>query len=225
MRIANTAGWDTDCNAGNVGCLFGIRTGLAGLDAGPDFRTPIADRMYISSAEGGGSITDAVIEAQSLIGSGYALAEAPPPRARQERARAFNFNFSRQPAGILFEGWIAGAASSGRDQECPWSQPDRGTQPGDRLSAAGRPAGSRASRRRHSSTRTSSRCRSISSLACPTLYSGQTVECRLEADGGGTVAVRLYASVYDERDELKQIYGEARENRSRNGSGPDMALT
>ena len=47
MRIVNTAGWDTDCNAGNAGCLFGIRTGLAGIDAGPDFRTPIADRIYI----------------------------------------------------------------------------------------------------------------------------------------------------------------------------------
>src|SRR5260370_25413647 len=33
MRIANTAGWDTDCNAGHVGCLFAIRTGLAGLHA------------------------------------------------------------------------------------------------------------------------------------------------------------------------------------------------
>ena len=92
MRIANTAGWDTDCNAGNVGCLFGIRTGLAGIDAGPDFRTPVADRMYISTAEGGGSITDAVIEAQSLIGAGHALAGASPPAAAKNGAR-FNFNF------------------------------------------------------------------------------------------------------------------------------------
>src|ERR1700751_4549544 len=74
MRIVNTAGWDTHCNAGTAGCLSGIRTGLAGIDAGPDFRTPIADRMYISTADGGGSITDAVIEAQSLIATGHVLA-------------------------------------------------------------------------------------------------------------------------------------------------------
>ena len=29
---------------GNVGCLLGIRNGLAGLDAGPDWRGPVADR-------------------------------------------------------------------------------------------------------------------------------------------------------------------------------------
>ena len=46
--IVNTAGWDTDCNSGNVGCLLGIKNGLAGIDAGR--RTgagPIADRMYL----------------------------------------------------------------------------------------------------------------------------------------------------------------------------------
>src|SRR5580692_1386552 len=92
MRIANTAGWDTDCNAGNVGCLFGIRTGLAGIDAGPDFRTPIADRMYISTADGGGSITDAVIEAQSLIAAGHRLAGSLPNVATKGGAR-FSFQY------------------------------------------------------------------------------------------------------------------------------------
>lgn len=33
--IVNTSGWDTDCNAGNVGCLSGIMLGLSGIDAGP----------------------------------------------------------------------------------------------------------------------------------------------------------------------------------------------
>ena len=91
MRIANTAGWDTDCNAGNAGCLFGIRKGLPGLDAGPDYRTPVADRMYLSSADGGGAITDAVIEAQSLVASGYALARKPRP-ARPKQGARFNFS-------------------------------------------------------------------------------------------------------------------------------------
>ena len=53
MLIVNTAGWDTDCNSGNVGCLLGIKNGLAGIDAGPDWRAPVADRMYISTADGG----------------------------------------------------------------------------------------------------------------------------------------------------------------------------
>ncbi|MBC7257610.1 MAG: ADP-ribosylglycohydrolase family protein, partial [Chloroflexi bacterium] len=36
LSIVNTAGWDTDCNSGNVGCIMGIKNGLAGLDDGPD---------------------------------------------------------------------------------------------------------------------------------------------------------------------------------------------
>ena len=35
LKVANTAGWDTDCNSGNVGCLLGIRNGVSGLETGP----------------------------------------------------------------------------------------------------------------------------------------------------------------------------------------------
>src|SRR5262249_45453004 len=48
LMIVNTCGWDTDCNSGNVGCLLGIKNGLAGIDAGPDWRGPVADRLYLS---------------------------------------------------------------------------------------------------------------------------------------------------------------------------------
>src|SRR6202012_2375052 len=97
MRIANTAGWDTDCNAGNVGFLFGIRMGPTGIDAGPDFRTPVADRMYISTADGGASITDAVIEANHLIAAGHALAGSKSPALPKNGARfSFAFPGSRQ---------------------------------------------------------------------------------------------------------------------------------
>ena len=60
QTIVCTSGWDTDCNAGNVGCLIGAMLGLAGIDAGPDWRGPVADRMLLSSADGGGAIYDAV---------------------------------------------------------------------------------------------------------------------------------------------------------------------
>src|SRR5882757_1087310 len=102
MRIVNTSGWDTDCNAGNVGCLFGIRNGLAGIDAGPEWRTPVADRMYISSADGGGAITDAVIEARSLIVAGHKLASETVPAAPKQGAR-FNFSFPGSLQGFCCE--------------------------------------------------------------------------------------------------------------------------
>jgi hypothetical protein len=75
LSIVNTAGWDTDCNSGNVGCLLGIRNGLGGIDA--RWRDPVADRMYLSSADGGRSITDAATEAVHVVNAGRALAGAP----------------------------------------------------------------------------------------------------------------------------------------------------
>ena len=60
QTIVCTSGWDTDCNAGNVGCLMGAMLGLEGIDARGKWRGPLADRMLISSADGGDAINDAV---------------------------------------------------------------------------------------------------------------------------------------------------------------------
>ena len=77
MKIVNTSGWDTDCNSGNVGCLMGIKNGLAGIDAsvpqGRDWRTPVADKLYISSADPSWGITDCVRESQELVNTALAL--------------------------------------------------------------------------------------------------------------------------------------------------------
>ena len=66
LMIANTCGWDTDCNSGNVGCILGVRNGLLGIDCGPDWRGPLADKIYLPTADGGRCITDAVREANFL---------------------------------------------------------------------------------------------------------------------------------------------------------------
>src|SRR5262245_38098796 len=78
LMIANTSGWDTDCNSANVGCLLGIKNGLAGIDSGPDWRGPVADRLYLPTADGGRSITDAVSETYHVVNIGRALAGAEP---------------------------------------------------------------------------------------------------------------------------------------------------
>lgn len=78
LMIVNTAGWDTDCNAGNVGCLLGIKNGLKGIDAGPDFRGPVADRLYLPTADGGRAISDAVTETLHLVNIGRRLAGEEP---------------------------------------------------------------------------------------------------------------------------------------------------
>ena len=86
LMIANTAGWDTDCNSGNVGCLLGIKNGLAGIDAGPDWRGPVADRLYLPTADGGRCITDAVRETYALVNIGPRPGRAAAGRPQGRRA-------------------------------------------------------------------------------------------------------------------------------------------
>ena len=69
LMIVNTSGWDTDCNSGNVGCILGIKNGLAGLKSGPDYISPINDIIYCPTAVGGETITDALTESYKIINS------------------------------------------------------------------------------------------------------------------------------------------------------------
>ena len=77
LMIVNTAGWDTDCNSANVGCILGVRGGLAGIDTAQDWRGPVADRMYLPTADGGRAITDAVLETYEIVDIGRALGGEP----------------------------------------------------------------------------------------------------------------------------------------------------
>ena len=67
LMIVNTAGWDTDCNSGNVGCILGIKNGLEGIKQGPDYITPVNDIIYLPTAYGSETMTDALLESQNII--------------------------------------------------------------------------------------------------------------------------------------------------------------
>jgi ADP-ribosylglycohydrolase len=73
LTIATSSGWDTDCNAGNVGCLNGIRLGLDALDAGAKLRPGPADQLYVVNADGGECITDTVQQTRRLLATAAAL--------------------------------------------------------------------------------------------------------------------------------------------------------
>lgn len=103
QMIINTAGWDTDCNAGNVGCLVGLMVGLDGLDAGPDWRGPLADRMLISSADGGNSINDAVRAAYYLVNLGLRLSGERALDAPKQGAQ-FHFSLPGSRQGFQDQG-------------------------------------------------------------------------------------------------------------------------
>ncbi|KAI1440342.1 ADP-ribosylglycohydrolase [Annulohypoxylon stygium] len=92
MHIVNTCGWDTDCNSGNLGCLVAIMNGLSAFDdsnttrsgkvrgAGGifDWRGPLADRVLISSADGGYSINNAANIAYDIANMGRRIAHHKP---------------------------------------------------------------------------------------------------------------------------------------------------
>jgi ADP-ribosylglycohydrolase len=106
LTIVNTSGWDTDCNSGNVGCLLGIRNGPGGIAA--RWRDPVADRLYVSSADGGRAISDAATEAVRIVNAGRVLA-GEPPWAPAEGAR---FHFALPGSVQGFDGPVEHADGS-----------------------------------------------------------------------------------------------------------------
>lgn len=75
LQLVNDCGWDTDCNSGNLGCLLGLMTGLDGIPAW--MRDPIADRLYLPTADSGRGITDCLTEAEALVRIACGLHKLP----------------------------------------------------------------------------------------------------------------------------------------------------
>jgi ADP-ribosylglycohydrolase len=189
LMIVNTAGWDTDCNSGNVGCLMGIRGGLAGIDAGPDWRGPVADRILMPTADGGRAITDAATEALEIADCGRRL--AAEPRDRPKNAARFHFEFPgsvqgfRADAGCRIEN-VAGHSRTGTRSLAL-----------ELIEGTGR-AGSGTFTESLEVSDYFAR-RGYALMACPTLSPGQTVHASLTAEG--PVEAALYLRVFDANDE------------------------
>ena len=205
LMIVNTSGWDTDCNSGNVGCLLGIKNGLAGIEAGPDWRGPVADRLYLPTADGGRAITDAVIEAYHIVNLGRTLMGEEPLQPKS--GARFHFELPGSVQGFLpeedgFSGSavqvenVVGHSARGErslalryhhvTHDCParvatatFIPPAAAAMPGYGL------------------------------LASPTLYPGQTVRAGLAADSANAspITCQLYVRRYGAGDALTRVYG------------------
>ena len=202
LMIANTSGWDTDCNSGNVGCLLGIKNGLKGIDAGPDWRGPVADRLLVSSADGSRSITDAVSTTYEVARMGCALQNVAPP-AKPKKGARFHFEFPGSVQGFKID----------RTYPCPASVHLQNVEGHSKLgtrSLAIQFAGLVPDSSVRTATRTFMSIKEAEEshymlMASPTLFPGQNLRAGLKADAGNSVPVtcRIYLSFYGSHDSLE----------------------
>lgn len=203
QMIVNTSGWDTDCNAGNLGCLMGIKLGLAGLDAGPDWRGPLADRMLNSSADGGSSINDAVRTAYYITNLGLRLAGGEPLASPKSGAQ---FHFSLPGS---FQGF---RAQPGKDM-VPVRISNREFERSRALSIAVPVLGPGQTAALTTPTFAPPEVVDMpvyELMATPLVYPGQTLSARVVADpaNAGPLAVRLRLQVYGADDALHDVDAE-----------------
>lgn len=80
LTIANLCGWDTDCNAGNVGAIMGVLCGVEGIDY-QRWIKPINDILICSSVIGSLNIMDISYGASYIAARACELAgeEMPEP--------------------------------------------------------------------------------------------------------------------------------------------------
>lgn len=198
LAICVSAGWDTDSNAGNLGCLNGIRLGLQGFESGSDLRGPVADRMYSVSADGGEGVTDALRETHRLLtaASAFRGEAALEPRPR------FSFDLPGAVQGFRAhpEKGLAQALSE-----------VRGTGEGLSIGYRALAWGARAAVATDTFCEPAPRGQTGTSyfevVASPTLYSGQTVRAVVESRDANRPDARLFIDAYGEDGAVYTLYG------------------
>ncbi len=204
QHIVNTAGWDTDCNAANVGCIQGVRLGLDAIDADYPFRGPVADRILLPTAEGGRAITDALAQALHIAHGAHRLAGRtfkPPKNAR------YSFALPGSVQGFMpIEDGTQGVTASVENAAA--------TQGAGRVL---RISVGRLSERHFAGAAVATfftredlaRTLGYGVHGSPTLYTGQTVSANLTATAGeGLIRARLAGVYYSDADAPGHVAGE-----------------
>lgn len=200
ISIASSAAWDTDCNAGNVGAFNGIRLGLDGINAGADFRTPVADLMYVVTSDGGSVVTDAVIESRRILKAAAKLA-GEEVNVSDKR---YTFEFAGSLQGFQPCAYGSDSNAAGSLSNLNNRSKENGLVVGCNALADGVTA--------RISTQTfidfDKLARNFSTVASPTLYSSQIVKTKAWLIDEGEVWIRPYILYYDINDEVQKLYGE-----------------
>ena len=97
IEIATMCGWDTDCNAGNVGTILGVMCGIDGLPQ--KYREPINDGIVLSGISGYLNILDVPSYAKEVALLGYKLAKEEAPIELQDSIKPGEVHFDFELPG------------------------------------------------------------------------------------------------------------------------------
>lgn len=98
IQIATEGGWDTDCNAGNVGAIMGVAVGLEGIE--PRWREPMNDVLVNASNIGSRNLIDIPACADLFVALGRWIAGLPVEKARAR----YHFDYPGATQGFLGAG-------------------------------------------------------------------------------------------------------------------------
>ena len=212
VTIAASAGYDTDCNAGSVGCLNGVRLGLAAIPG--DLREPAADRLLVVTAEGGRCVSDAVLAGMLRGGPGTSDPPGSPGGARSAYAASAAGEAGFAPGRRPRFGFELAGAQQGFTP-CPHAPagaaPVRvagSDHPGVELHYRDLTAGSRAWVSTPVFLDFDQVADNFSTHASPTLYATQEVTVRLQvpaAAAGPAPAAAAYVLYYDAADGVQRV--------------------
>ena len=208
MHIINTCGWDTDCNAGNIGCLVALMHGMKAFEGGPDWRGPIADRALISSADSGYSINNAARITYDLVNLGRQLSGLKPLDAPKNGAQ-FHFTLPGSVQG--FQGTKSKTKTDLITVEqgvCPSSGAAglaiklKGASKEDGMFEVLTPA---------FTPPEITKMKTYDLMASPLVYPGLTLQALVRAseDSTASIRVRFRFKVYGKHDELEIIDSDA----------------
>lgn len=97
IEIATMCGWDTDCNAGNVGTIMGVACGLKGIKS--CYRNPINDSVVLSGISGYLNILDIPTYSKELAILGYKLAKEEVPEYLKDSFKEGEIHFDFELSG------------------------------------------------------------------------------------------------------------------------------
>lgn len=92
VEIATLCGWDTDCNAGNVGAILGAYCGMAGID--DVYIEPFADVAILSGVSGYLNICDIPTLSRQMAACGYRMLGEEPPAELSVDNKTLHYDFA-----------------------------------------------------------------------------------------------------------------------------------